>query len=138
MNGSCFCGKIQYNILPPLKFIVHDHCSMCRKISGAAFVTWCGVKSEIDQFKLILGSEFLQTFKSSPEAERQFCKNCGTHLFFRSTKWQGELHFTRASVTSEMKEQPMSHVFFSNKVAWISVNDNLDKYGGVSGFEKLN
>ncbi len=135
--GSCLCKKITYEITGPLKFIAHDHCSICRKATGAGFVTWCGVKSEQDSFKLLSGSESLTAFKSTPQAQRQFCKHCGTHLFFRSTHWPGEIHFTRASIDSQLDERPKAHVYFSDKAEWIDINDDLPKYGGVSGLEPL-
>src|SRR5262245_25990984 len=96
MKGQCFCGKIQYEVQEPFKFIVHDHCSVCRRISGAAFVTWAGVMEE--KFRLLKGKDDLKTFASSPEAQRQFCSHCGSHLFFRSKRWPGEIHFTAASL----------------------------------------
>ena len=134
-RGSCFCGAVQYEVQTPIKFVAHDHCSICRKISGAPFVTWCGVKS--DQFQLLNGKENLALFKSTKDAERQFCKVCGSHLFFRSSNWKNEVHFTRASIPGEIEEDPKAHVFFSDKENWYEVNDSLPKYGGKTGLEPL-
>jgi hypothetical protein len=134
-DGSCFCGAVRYEITTPIKFVAHDHCAICRKVSGAAFVTWCGVKDH--QFSLLSGEENLTTFKSTTEAERQFCKKCGSHLFFRSTRWPQEVHVTRATITSTMDEMPKAHVFFSDKADWCLIGDDLPKYGGKSGVEPL-
>lgn len=134
-EGQCFCGAIRYEAKAPLKFVVHDHCSMCRRIHGAAFVTWAGVTES--QFKLLQGAEKIQTFLSSPEAIRSFCRACGTHLFFRSTRWPGEVHFTLATVTSKVDRSPQAHVYFSDKVPWLDITDRLPKQGGSSGMEPL-
>jgi len=112
-------------------------CSICRRAHGAAFVTWCGVKSETDQFRLLTGKDNLTSYKSTPGAERQFCKECGCQLFFRSENWDGEVHFTRASVDQEMSELPKAHVYYSNRVNWYDCNESLPKYGGTSGMEPL-
>jgi hypothetical protein len=136
-NGSCLCGKIKYSVLKPIKFVAHDHCSICRRVHGAAFVTWCGVKSEKEQFQLIEGREILRSYKSTPSAERQFCGNCGTQLFFRSANWPGEIHFTRASIKDDMEELPKAHVYFSDRASWFECHDELPKYGGKTGMERI-
>jgi len=133
--GQCFCGAIRYEAMAPLKFVVHDHCSMCRRVSGAAFVTWAGVVES--QFKLLQGGEKIQTFRSSAEAIRSFCRDCGTHLFFRSTRWPGEVHFTFATVTSKVERPPQAHIYFSDKVDWLDISDGVPKRGGHSGMDPL-
>lgn len=135
MQGQCYCGKVKYEVIRPLNFVVHDHCSICRRISGAPFVTWASAKEE--NFKVTAGEEDLSSFKSSPEALRQFCKHCGSHLFFRSGKHAGHVHFTVATLVTKNVDAPKFHVFFTDKADWIQVNDGLPKYGGVTGFEKL-
>jgi len=135
--GSCHCGKVKYEILGELKFIAHDHCGICRKISGGTFTTWCGVNSEKEQFRVISGESELSTYHSSANGSRQFCKNCGSHLFFRSPKWKGEVHFTRASIDEDLKTKPSAHVYFSDRANWYDESDNLPKFGGESGVEPL-
>lgn len=134
-HGSCLCKAVTYEIKTPIKFVAHDHCTICRRANAAVFVTWGGVKSE--QFSLTSGKENLTAFNFSPESERQFCKICGTQLFFRAKRWIGEVHFTRATIHEEMDEKPKAHVFYSDKASWIDIGDNLPKFGGVSGMEPL-
>jgi hypothetical protein len=137
IQGQCYCGAIRYRIQEPIKFVTHDHCSICRRIAGAAFVTWFGVRDE-SQLELLSGAGELATFHSTPEATRQFCKVCGSHLFFRSSRWPGEVHATLASVTHGAETlAPMAHVFYSDKAAWFDVHDSLPKCGGTSGVEFL-
>lgn len=135
MKGQCYCGAVQYEVEGPLKFVAHDHCSVCRRISGAPFVTWAGAKDP--QFNISSGIDNLSTFKTSAEAERQFCKTCGSHLFFRSTRWPGEVHFTVSTLTTKLEMEPHAHVFYSDKAEWMHIHDDLPKYGGKSGLEPL-
>lgn len=129
LEGQCYCGSVKYRVSLPLKFIAHDHCSICRRISGAPFVTWSGVREE--QFLLLCGQDMLTTYKSTPDAERQFCETCGSHLFFRSKRWPGEVHFTYSTLTSKNIEAPRAHVFINDKVTWLDFQDSLPKYGDV-------
>ena len=135
LEGQCFCGEVKYEIETPLKFIVHDHCSICRRISGAPFVTWAGVLE--NQFKLLSGKTKISKLKTTPEAEREFCSNCGSHLFFRSSRWNGEVHFTVATLISKIELLPTCHVFYSDKASWMVINDSLPKLGGANGTELL-
>ena len=70
-NGSCFCGAVTYRVRGEPKFVAHDHCSICRRIAGAAFVTWAGFTD--DTFEIISGEPTLTTFPSTKEGQRQFC-----------------------------------------------------------------
>lgn len=133
--GQCYCGKVKYEFEGPVKFVAHDHCSICRQTSGAAFVTWVGVSEA--QFRLAAGREHLTSFWSTPDAERQFCATCGSHLFFRSARWPGEVHLTLSTVVHDHGLHPMAHVFYSDKAPWIEVRDDLPRYGGKSGVEPL-
>lgn len=134
-KGQCYCGAVHYEVEGPFKFVAHDHCSICRRISGAAFVTWAGVKEQ--QLTLMSGLEHLSKFKTTSEAERQFCSKCGSHLFFRSRRWPGEVHFTVSTLTTKLETLPKAHVFYSDKADWMLIYDDLPKYGGTTGTETL-
>ena len=60
----------------PSLYAVYRHCTMCRTWGGAPFLgVECGSQLEFD------GP--ITTYDSSDWAERGFCSNCGTHLFYR-------------------------------------------------------
>lgn len=134
-EGSCYCGRVRYRMTGDPRFVVHDHCSICRRVAGAAFVTWVGVKDE--QFSLLAGGDELTTFASSSEATRQFCKHCGSHLFFRSSRWPGEVHVTLATLLAPEGLVAKAHVFFSDRAPWMQLDGALPKLGGPSGVEPL-
>lgn len=77
-KGSCLCGSVK------LSFDVKDnhyhacHCEMCRKWGGGPLFS-----VDVEQNLNFEGKEFIGTFGSSEWAERGFCKQCGTHLFYR-------------------------------------------------------
>lgn len=129
-EGSCLCGAIRFRVpLPPL-WVAHCHCSMCRRAQGAAFVTWFGVTGE--RFAFIGSGDRLRIHRSSPEATRSFCGRCGTPLFFESSRWPGELHVTLASLDPRVAATlvPQAHVYWSDRVPWCAVHDELPKKSG--------
>ena len=134
-DGSCFCGRVRYRFSGAVKFVAHDHCSICRRTSGAAFVTWVGVKEE--QLTMLAGEGELTTFASSEGAQRQFCKHCGSHLFFRSKNWPGEAHLTLATVLAPEGLTPTVHVYWSDKAPWLDADATLPRRGGATGVEPL-
>src|SRR5688572_6177768 len=133
--GSCYCGAVQYRVHGAPKFVAHDHCSICRRIAGAAFVTWAGYTE--DRFEILVGEPALTTFPSTEEGKRQFCSRCGSHLFFRGTRWPGEVHVTLATLHDTEGLVPTVHVFVSDKASWHTIGDELQRCGGTSGVEPM-
>jgi hypothetical protein len=77
MNGTCLCGAISIKT-PDKKSIDACHCGMCRRWGGGpALGISCGTDVQID------GAEKLKVYLSSEWAERAFCSECGTHIFYR-------------------------------------------------------
>ena len=77
-NGSCLCGAVTLSFNLGKEIFDACHCGMCRKWGGGPALT---VEAGTNlSFK---GQEFITTYSSSDWAERGFCKQCGTHLFYR-------------------------------------------------------
>ena len=77
-TGQCLCGQVKISTQTLDHHVGACHCSTCRKWTGGIILSVnCG--SEV-QFE---GEANIQCFDSSPWAERGFCKQCGTHLFYR-------------------------------------------------------
>lgn len=77
-TGSCLCTAVQFSLdIKEKKFDV-CHCSICRKWGGGpAFAVEAAGNIK---FK---GESNIAIYKSSQWAERGFCKQCGSHLFYR-------------------------------------------------------
>ena len=77
MDGKCLCGAITVKTADK-KSVDACHCSMCRRWGGGpALGVVCGPNVQID------GSDQLKVYKSSDWAERAFCRECGTHIFYK-------------------------------------------------------
>ena len=124
-QGTCLCHAVHFRIEAPTLWCAHCHCSMCRHAHGAAFVTWIGVPEE--QFSFTAGKQAVRWYASSTEAERGFCRECGSTLFFRSERWPGEIHVVRAAVDGPIDRQPEGHVFYGSHVDWYTVADDLPR-----------
>ena len=135
IRGECLCGTVKFEIDPPTKWCAHCHCTVCRRAHGSAFVTWFGVL--LEQFRIVSGEEDLRWYQSSKEAQRGFCKKCGSTMLFQSNRWADEMHIVLSNIVGEIDRSPAAHVFYDTHVEWFSVNDDLKLLGGKSGTEPV-
>lgn len=122
-GGSCLCGAVRFRVQPPTLWCAHCHCTLCQRAHGAAFVTWVGVPAG----QISMDEARLQWHKSSAQAERGFCRDCGSSLFFRSERWPGEIHVTRANFHGGIDREPEAHAYYESHVPWARLADNLPK-----------
>ena len=130
VNGSCLCRVIQFSVQLPTLWAAHCHCTQCQRAHGAPLVTWLGVT--LDRFKIEEGQELLCWFNSSPEAQRGFCSVCGSTLFFRSPRWEGEMHISYVNINGELDRVPQGHVHCATRRSWLKLADGLPCFEGLT------
>jgi hypothetical protein len=77
-KGSCLCGSVKFSFNLKHKHFDACHCSMCRSWGGGPALT-----VESDGNPEFVGTENISLYSSSEWAERGFCKQCGSNLFYR-------------------------------------------------------
>jgi hypothetical protein len=73
LEGQCFCGFVRYGTEGGPYNVTNCHCSICRRLSGAAFVTWFSVP--VATFRFLTNEP--TTIRSSKHGRRTFCPRCG-------------------------------------------------------------
>ena len=129
-RGTCLCGGVRFRASLPSKWVAHCHCTYCRRVHGAPFVTWAGFLA--NQFALEPDSSEPTWYESSPGARRGFCHRCGSPMFFQSTRWPDEMHISRALFTDPLDKAPAAHVFYESHVPWLEIADALPKKNSTS------
>ncbi|GGY01044.1 aldehyde-activating protein [Litchfieldella qijiaojingensis] len=77
-RGSCLCGAVSLTIKADDQDVGACHCNMCQTWGGGPLLALESIKEvKID------GENEVTVFQSSDWAERGFCRQCGTHLFYR-------------------------------------------------------
>ena len=107
LRGSCLCSGVHYEIDGPVKDMTHCHCGMCRKASGAAFAT--SVTAQGTDFRWTQGAELVETYKSSNELDRLFCRVCGSSLVVVEPK-TGEFFVAAGTLDEDPGIQMYSHL----------------------------
>jgi len=106
---TCLCGSVSITVTENNPHVGACHCSMCRKWGGGPLMT---VKH--DSPISFSGEENISVFSSSEWAERGFCKQCGTHLFYRLKETQE--YYLTAGLFEDNKHFVFDHqVFIDNK-----------------------
>ncbi|WP_233998478.1 GFA family protein [Erythrobacter sp. YT30] len=77
LTGKCLCGAVSITVQSMRREVDVCHCEMCRRNYGSFAAMVAGADFTID------GEDSVGTYKSSDWAERCFCKNCGSALFYR-------------------------------------------------------
>ena len=74
--GKCLCGAVKVHAEASSPDVAVCHCSMCRRWSAGPFME---ITCEKVSFE---GEENIGRVSSSDWAERGFCKQCGSNLFY--------------------------------------------------------
>ena len=123
-NGSCLCGDIQYLIERRFLNAMHCYCRMCRKAHGTAFSTHLIVKP--DQLSWIKGRPV--PYESSPDAFREFCSRCGTHMLVHGQSGDGTLAIPAGTLDDDPELTILGHMFTADLVGWHQISDTLPQY----------
>lgn len=127
-TGGCLCGAIRYEVREDPIYIGHCHCNRCRRSSGAAFLT----AALFPEGSIEWTTQTPKLYSSSAHVDRGFCPKCGSSLTFQSP---GRLLLLIGSLDrpedidmSEPRRFEANHVFFSEKLPWIHIKDDLPRF----------
>ena len=114
LNGSCFCKNVRYSIEDVDYQSVDCHCSMCRHVHSAPYVTWIVVP--IGKFKYT--AEPPVALKSSKNGTRYFCHACGCHVACISAEHPEVIDIPVGSLDDPERFPPTSEIFSDTKLTW--------------------
>lgn len=80
-SGQCMCGAVKFTATDVPAYFGACHCSMCRRWTGSALL---GITIPIGSI-VWTGGEHIRTLQSSDWAERAWCGECGTGLYYHVT-----------------------------------------------------
>jgi len=129
-QGSCLCGIVRYEIRGALRQAGHCHCSMCRRWSGSAFMSYAGVR--LGDFTWLTGEDCVARYRSSPGFDRLFCRLCGASLAAWPTDPNAELTWIMmGTLQGNPGLAPDKHIFVGSKSDWFDITDRLQQHHGL-------
>ncbi len=128
VSGQCLCGQVEIKSESASPHVGACHCTMCRKWGGGPFMEInCGADIAIK------GDSHVKTFDSSEWAERGFCENCGTHLFYR-LKGTGEHMVPVGLFANDTELAFKTQVFIDEKPGYYSFVEDTESLTGEQLF----
>jgi hypothetical protein len=127
-KGQCLCGAVQISTPSKPQRVGACHCTMCRQWSGGPFLGIdCGSEVVFD------GADNIGVYESSEWAERGFCRQCGSHLFYRFK--QDNRYFVPIGLLETCEDVVFDHqVFIDEKPEYYSFSDKTHNLTGAEVF----
>jgi hypothetical protein len=126
LNGSCLCGRVQYEITAKPRFMYQCFCSKCRAASGASFVT--NIIVDADSLRITAGKESLTAFESSPNKFRHFCSTCGSPIYSQGEKTKQFVSVRCGTLRQDPGTRVAYHAFVGSKAPWVDIHDDHPQF----------
>lgn len=127
-NGKCLCGSVVVEVELPVTEVAACHCSMCRNWSGAPMLAVdCG------DSLVIADDTHVTRYQSSEWAERGFCSQCGTHLFYY-LKPANQYHLPAGLLGIEDQYNFTHQIFIDEKPHYYNFSNDTQNMTGAEVF----
>lgn len=123
ISGRCQCGHVAWQLDADITFMSHCHCSICRRIHGAAFGTFA--HGSASAFHWSAGEEAIARYESSPGVFRCFCRICGSQV---PVIERDEVCIPAGGIDGDPGARPTRHIFVGSKAPWHEINDSLPRF----------
>jgi hypothetical protein len=127
-TGRCLCGAVRYRATADPVRVVHCHCALCRRASGAAFMTFVHFPAEA--FAWTAGAP--TRYRSSAEAERGFCASCGSTLSMHEAVLADRVQVSLGSLDRPDLVRADDHVWTRSQLPWLELVDELPRFATSS------
>ena len=128
-KGQCLCGTVKITANNIENNVGACHCEMCRKWGGGPLMAVdCGTDVIFEN------KEQIGVFNSSKWAERGFCKQCGSHLFYRIK--ESQQYIMPAGLFTETNFNFDHQVFIDEKPGYYAFENDTEDMTGSEIFAK--
>lgn len=130
-TGQCLCGAVSIIASQASNKIGACHCDMCRRWGCGPYMSVdCGTDVNFE------GEQAIKVFGSSDWAERGFCQECGTGLFYRLKQTGG--YFVNAGLFNDFTDAVFDHqVFIDEKPEYYDFANKTHNMTGAELFAQF-
>lgn len=124
-TGGCECGAVRYEARGPLRDVINCHCGQCRRIHGH-FAAYAAVaRADL----VIVEERGLKWYRSSDDARRGFCGECGGSLFWDAPA-RDYVAIAAGTLTTPTGLKTAGHIFVADKSDYYEIADGLPRWPG--------
>jgi len=123
-TGGCLCGAVRYRVTGTPLRVGLCHCGQCRRQTGSAlpsFVTW-----PRGGFEVTKGEP--SRFRVSDIATREFCRDCGSPLFWRADKGDDITVLLGSLDDAEAMPKPSYELWTERRMHWVPEFEGIKSY----------
>lgn len=127
-TGKCLCGSIHYEMCAKpedMRGVTACHCKQCARWSGHY---WASLHGPLTGFTISKGEELLKWYRSSKQARRGFCKNCGSALLWHGDGYpalKDQIDISAGSLDNLHKQLLIRHIFCAQKAQYYQLKDGV-------------
>ena len=129
INGHCECERVRFEVDGDIVDLSHCHCSQCRRLHGAAYVTFAGVLRK--DFQYLSGEDQIRTYASSDKYLRSSCSNCGSNILATPDEEPDIYYVSMGTIEGNPPHPPAYHIFVGSKAAWHEITDDFPQYDSL-------
>ena len=117
VSGRCLCGAVRFSGRVDAPDVTACHCGQCRRWSGHVWASFHLEDARIE-------GDALRWFASSAEAERGFCSECGSSLFWRPPG-RAAISVSPGALDNPTGLALTGHIFVADKGDYYRIADDL-------------
>lgn len=127
ITGSCFCGKIKYELTSTPLTMGICHCHSCQKFSGCGYYAWVHVSKNAITFTGEI-KEYASMGGSGNIVYRGYCGDCGSRLSSRG-EWLGDtMTVSAGSLDDPSLFKPQMHFWTSEAQIWDWIDPTMMQF----------
>jgi hypothetical protein len=125
-SGRCQCGAVNFRVSGNIRDVVYCHCSQCRRSHGHAPGYSAARKAELT----VEGADSITWYRSSDEAQRGFCRHCGSSLFWRP-EGRETVSIAAGALNPPTGLKTARHIFAADKGDYYEIADGVQQDAGT-------
>ncbi|MBD9372643.1 GFA family protein [Rhizobium sp. ARZ01] len=124
LSGRCLCKSVRFRVSGPIIRAGHCHCECCRRATSSPVTSFFCVARE----NVVFEGETLRHYASSPGVSRGFCGACGSPMSYETDDRPDDIDLYIGSLDGASGVKIAHHWFWSERVPWLSCDDDLPKH----------
>ena len=123
-RGGCLCGAIRYRVAGEPVRTSLCYCTQCRRQTGSAMPAF----AVFTRNDVVIEKGKPASYSASPRAEREFCRDCGSALFWRERGGEELDIFLGSFDEPATLPAPARQIWTEHRMPWVTAVGSIRAY----------